>query len=215
MDSKIYIPLNNILIAEICSDKYKTYHWLKENDLPTPETYLLDDLDLDMEYLIKPRSGFGSTVQKLTGRLAKQTINSENFIAQELCTSPEITIDVFNDKSKKQFRYLCRERIETRAGVCTKAKIFINPELEKLARVIADKLSLSYFCFQVMIIDEQWVVTDINPRYGAGTAMCSAVGMDFYSAMIADVLELEPEIYFSNFNSEAYVTRQYRNILFK
>ncbi len=206
----IFLQVKNPEIAQTCNDKYMTYNWLTANNIPTPQTYLIENHnDLKMGLIVKPRTGFGSTIQKVVNPDEIFIPNLDKYILQEQCYLPEITIDVHYSSKYDFFKYVCRERIETKSGVCTKARLFQNQYLEELALTLAKKLELSSFCFQVMHVSNEYVVTDVNPRLGAGTAMSVAIGQDFFSAMFANLWGENPEKYFADFSGEKYVTRQY------
>jgi hypothetical protein len=208
-------PLINLETAEICKDKYKTFEWLKKHGINTPNTAELENFDSNIiDYIIKPRNGFGSSISAYSlENFNKAKSIGGCFIIQQRCDQPEITIDVFN--SKGVFEYVCRERIETKSGVCTKARLFRDETLELLAKNISSGLNLKYFCFQVMKSGNDWLVTDINPRLGSGTPMSKVVGLDFFAAMVADLLGFNVGRFLQYINKEKFVTRQYLNILSK
>ena len=56
---------------------------------------------------------------------------------------------------------------------------------------------------------QEWLVTDINARLGAGTAISVAVGLDFFSGMFAVLWGEDPSQYFIPLEKETFVTRQY------
>lgn len=206
----VSLQLKQSSFVEICMDKYKAYQWLSANNLPTPNTSIVKDKnDLKIGFILKPRKGFGSVIQKITSIDETKAANYEDFIMQESCIAPEITIDVHYSQQFDFFSFACRERIETKSGVCTKARIFFDESLGEIALMLAKKLDLSSFCFQVMTLNNEFVITDINPRLGAGTAMSSAVGLDFFGAMFANLWDQNPEKYFTKSKEEKYVTRQY------
>lgn len=210
IDGKIGLQLKDSSAALICMDKFRTYKWLVSNGFPTPQTSLIETKNqLISGFIIKPRTGFGSMIQKIDRNHDIFIEKFDNVIMQELCNRPEITIDVHYSKKYDFFTYACRERIETKSGVCTKARIFREPVLGELALSLAKKLNLSSFCFQVMTLDNEYVITDINPRLGAGTAMSCAVGLEFHAAMFANLWGENPEKYFRQFSDEKFVTRQY------
>lgn len=210
ISNKISLQVKDSETAQICNDKYKTFKWLIANNLPTPETYLIEDFaQLRSGYILKPRWGFASTIQKITSPRNIIISDFNKVIMQEQCYLPEITIDVHYSKQFGFFRYVCRERIETKSGVCTKARLFQNQKLGDLASTLSEKLNLSSFCFQVMTKDNDYLITDINPRLGGGTAMSAAIGQDFFSAMFANLWGENPKKYFNVFSEEKYVTRQY------
>jgi UDP-2-acetamido-3-amino-2,3-dideoxy-glucuronate N-acetyltransferase len=198
-------------IAEICDDKYKTYLFLTENNILTPTCYLTHEpVNAKENLIIKPRKGFGSKIFKLLdNRENLSKFNPETYIIQKECEKPEITVDVCYDKNRDYFVYVCRERIETKSGVCTKARLFLDEKIEKIALTLAQKLDLSAFCFQLMKYNGDWAVTDINARLGAGTAISVAVGLDFFSGMFAILWGEDPSKYFKPLQKETFVTRQY------
>jgi len=160
-------------------------------------------------HILKPKNGFGSVIHLITKNSYLNFENFDIFIMQEYCDIPEITIDVHYSEEFNFFAYACRERIETKSGVCTKARIFNDPVLGEMALNLAKNLNLSSFCFQVMNLKNEFVITDINPRLGAGTAMSLAVGMDFFGAMFSTLWGSDPKPFFTNITEDKYVTRQY------
>jgi predicted ATP-grasp superfamily ATP-dependent carboligase len=210
--ANVKLQINSTEFAIICLDKYFAYEWMLGNNINTPFTFLLNENVEQKKYVIKPISGFGSLIQILEASEIEKLEEKSRFIGQDICNKPEITVDVFYQHQKNDFYYICRERIEVKGGVCTKARLFVDSEIEQLAIKIAMGLKLSYFCFQIMKYNGSWAVTDINPRLGAGTSMGIEVGMDFYGAMCCDILKEDYQGFISQFTGEAYVTRQYLNI---
>jgi len=209
--NKILVQAKNSEIAEICDDKYKTFQFLSDCNILTPRCYLINEpIGSEEDLIIKPRRGFGSCIEKLSQNREKLSEYSvESHIVQQECEKPEITVDVCYDKSRNYFNYICRERLETKSGVCTKARLFKDDKIERTALILAQKLDLSSFCFQVMKHKQEWLVTDINARLGAGTAMSVAAGLDFFSGMFAILWGEDPAQYFRPFEKETFVTRQY------
>jgi carbamoylphosphate synthase large subunit len=211
LNKEFYLQVKDAKIANLCNDKYKTFLWLSENNILTPTCFEEIPTNHDLDKLIlKPRKGFGSKVCKLSeisGDISHY--NMEEYIIQQECEKPEITIDVCYDKGRNFFNYVCRERIETKCGVCTKARLFYDEQLEKTAFTIAEKMNLVSYCFQVMKYKGEWAVTDINPRLGAGTPMSFAAGMDFFSGMFAILWGEDPTAFFRSLKKETYVVRQY------
>jgi len=204
------LQLKDSTVALICMDKYNTYNWLKSNGYPTPDTYIIENRkQLKNGFILKARNGYGSKIQIISKVQKPHIENFSDIIMQKHCSLPEITVDVHYSKKYDFFAYACRERIETKSGVCTKARIFKEPFLGDMALSLAKKLELSSFCFQVMKNNNEFAVTDINPRLGAGTAMSNAIGLDFHGAMFANLWGHNPEKYFTPLKEEKYVTRQY------
>jgi carbamoylphosphate synthase large subunit len=212
---KLNLQVKNSKIANLCNDKYETFLWLSELNILTPLCFKeVAQIHNNEKLILKPRKGFGTNVIRLSE--IKDTFshyNFEEYIIQQECEKPEITIDVSYDKTRNFFNFVCRERLEVKNGVCTKARLFCDKKLEKSAFTIADKLDLSSFCFQVMKYKGEWAVTDINARLGAGTSMSFAAGMDFFSGMFAILWGEDPSEYFRPLQKETFVTRQYCEFL--
>lgn len=200
--------------GNLCADKLKLMDFLNSEKIPVPHTSLADK-PFDSEfYFMKPRCGQGSKGARgiLKGDLDSISENDRNsYIVQELCQGPEITVDAFSDSQNIYTFAICRERIEVKNGVCTKARVFVDDELLNLAKKLSSLLALEgCFCFQIMRDSSgRNVVTDLNPRPGAGTAISVATGNDFFAATFANAWEQDYQRYFSILKHDTFVTRQF------
>ena len=176
----------------LATDKLYLDRTIRTIGVSTPEAFTIQDIEhknVPECLFIKPRNGFGSQGARSITRdaiLAMKEDQLRDFIVQEVCSGPEVTVDAFVDTKLGDCAVVCRERIEIKSGVCTKARLFADAELEALARRIGLALEIrGSFCFQVMRAKDKWVVTDLNLRPGAGTALSCAIGADFFSALHA------------------------------
>lgn len=206
-------------ILQIVNDKASLESLLGKIAVPTPRSYTIRQVANSASsqfYFVKPRDGFGGVGAHMMTRadvLSLEPDRLHDVVIQELCDGPEVTADVFYDSDSDDFAIVCRERLEVKSGVCTKARLFIDPTLaeygRRLGRLVKARGS---FCFQVMRARGGWVVTDVNLRPGAGTALSCAVGADFFAAMhatrcgergvtLVDTTALN--------RGDCYVTRQY------
>lgn len=198
-----------------CVDKNFAEQWLSSIGVRTPEVATLQRLQEQRTWFAKPRDGFGSKgVGYVTSAdvLALSDAEREKLVIQEVCTYPEVTVDSFWDADIDSGYAYCRERIEVKSGVCTKARLFSDPELSSFAKSIGRALGQKgTICFQAMSSTRGWVVTDLNLRSGAGTAMTCAAGYDVLSAAFACRSKLDYSGYLKSikFDDEIYVTRQY------
>jgi carbamoylphosphate synthase large subunit len=212
------LPLES---ARICFDKLAAFRWLREHGLPTPETELSPDARWAGRSMVaKPRRGRGSIgLQSVASAQDLERLRSDrNLVLQPACRGPEVTIDGFRSSDGSCFRAVARARLEVKAGVCTKARVFEDAELSRLGREIADGFGLTgAFCFQVMRGPEHdgWLVTDINPRPGAGARLSAAAGVDTLAAMVADGLQLDVELdaLMPPLPHETFVVRQYQEFV--
>lgn len=176
----------------LATDKLSLDQTMRTIGVQTPETFTIEDIEQQNvleSFFVKPRNGFGSQGARSMTRnaiLEMKEDELQDFIVQEVCSRPEVTVDAFVDSKLGDCAVVCRERIEIKSGVCTKARLFADAELEALAQRIGLALEIrGSFCFQVMRSKDKWVVTDLNLRPGAGTALSCAIGADFFSAMHA------------------------------
>lgn len=203
--------------SEICANKWKLSELLSSAGIPVPRTALAANPFAAEELFLKRIAGTGShgarkvKAAELAGWIGG---DEKNWIVQEVCFSPEVTVDAFYDPSSGFCHVVCRERIEVKSGVSTKCRLFSDEMLGDYARRIAVALGLKgSYCFQVMRAAAGWAVTDINPRPGAATAMCATTGNDFFAATFAQRWGEEVERFFHVLEGDCYVTRQYAEFL--
>ena len=165
-----------------CTDKLRMSEIAAAHGVPSPRTCSGVSLTERSTFpiFVKPRSGVGSVGARRVDRFDQMFGEAlERFVVQEICAPPEITVDVLTTLSGTVA--VARERIEVKAGVCVKARVWRCYALWQLAEQIATAFRLTgLFCFQVMRRDTEWVVTDINPRSGGASAMTLAVGINLY-----------------------------------
>jgi carbamoylphosphate synthase large subunit len=209
--------------AEVCWDKLRAAEWLVEEGIPSPATARLDRREWNGAPLcLKPRMGVGSVgVEQIPDEPSfarwQERDDSDAFLVQEHLPGPELTLDCFRSRQDGWTRVLCRERVETKAGVSTKARVFeADDALFGIASSVGERLELGgSYCLQVMQSGDErgWLVTDINPRTGAGTRLCTAVGVDFPAATLADAWGLPAKPLLPRLDRERWVVRQYREIV--
>lgn len=205
--------------AQVCWDKLRAAGWMAEQGLPTPGTARLDEAtDADLPLCAKPRRGVGSVgvrIVRTPAELAalRTELDATTMIAQRLCDGPELTLDAFRG-ADGWTRAVCRERVEVKAGVSVKARVFEDDDLSALAAAVGAGLELTgAYCLQVMRHDDRWLVTDVNPRPGAGTRLAAAVGVDFQAALLAEAFGGDPRALLPRLERDRWVARQYREIV--
>lgn len=206
--------------AKLCWDKLALASWLETQGLPTPRTRNAADIEnLEGGWIVKPRRGVGSVdVRRITTeeelQLHRNAHTESEAIAQPLLSGPEITVDAFLAQDGSGGA-LCRERIEVKSGVCTKARIFHDLAVEDIALAAGRALAFrGAFCVQLMADSRgAWLLTDVNPRPGAGTRLSVAVGFNVHAAMFADLWGEDPGPYLEAVEGERWAVRQYREIV--
>lgn len=203
----------------IYSDKVRMYDFLASKGFLLPEKYEVQDIEDDKEYFIKPITGVGSIgAKKAFGKEIKLLENSQDYIIQEICFEPEYTLECFIYQGK--FSAMCRERIAAKAGVCVKACVFKNPELEKIAQRFSQVVKTPYY-FNLQFMKNpkgQFVITDVNLRTAGGMSLSYATGWDEVSALANIMLNKSVEKIFASlpqYLPEQYVVRAYTDIVTK
>jgi carbamoyl-phosphate synthase large subunit len=202
--------------ARICLDKLETFYWLRAHEISACETWAPSEAVWRGEDLVaKPCKGVGSSgVNLLKTEEALEQIRGEgHLVVQPRCQPPEVTIDAFLSQEGKKFRAVCRERLETKAGVCTKARVFESDGLASISEQVARGLDLfGASCIQVMRnASDQWCVTDANARSGGGARLSTAAGVDVLGASCAELLDrpLPATGALDRLPQDTFVVRQY------
>lgn len=203
-----------------CTNKRFANDLLKESGIPIPYTLTeVGDISRYDEWFIKPINGYGSYA---TRRISSSELNVlgndliSNMLIQEICDQPEVTVDSFYDYRNHFGRAYCRERIEVKSGVCTKARLFSNTVLSDIANKIGRTIQqIGAITFQVMKRGDSWVVTDLNLRTGAGTSMTCSAGFDVINATYAARKNLDYEEYIPELpiGGSIVITRQYTDFV--
>lgn len=202
--------------AAIAYDKWDAFKVFSAAGIPTPECWL-DATRIDVaikRVLVKPRGGFGSRGVRITDTHGVHLADGE--MAQQLCVGPEITVDAFHDARSNTVRVLARERVEVKAGICTKARIHESAELLALTRqLLAVWPYEGSFCFQVMrdAGDDAWQIIDLNARPGGGTAMSAAVDNDFFSAHFLRAWNEDTAGCFTSLVQDKFVVRRHLEVV--
>lgn len=230
-DQKLFYPENPDLInlgtkslttgsnvLKFYEDKEKMNSFLNSLGFKTPKVFNTDEVESDKKYFIKPKNGVGSIGAKVV--IGKDIINLEDssFLIQELCTEPEYTVECFNYNGHQ--KTITRERIASKAGVCTKTKIFNYFELEKITKNFAQRVSLPY-CFNLQFMKNSngdFVITDVNLRLAGGMSLSYASGWDEVSALAKVMLNKSEAEIFATLPDKIqsqYVVRAYTDIVTK
>jgi carbamoylphosphate synthase large subunit len=217
LDDSVAILAPSYDASNLCADKLKLGERLIHHGVPVPASSEAFAPFTAPKYFLKLKSGTGSHgAQQVTNAELPKRIagNPWDWLVQEVCDGPEVTVDAFMDSATGFAHAVCRERIEVKSGVSKKCRLFADDKLLDFAIKIAGALSLDgSFCFQVMKSGKEWVVIDVNPRPGGATAMCVLTGNDFFAATFALKWGEEYRQFFKEITRDHHVTRQYSEFL--
>lgn len=229
-DQKLFFPENKELkqlkitslgtsqeTLGVYENKIEMTRFLETKGLPTPKIFT--HVEEDKWYFVKPKNGVGSKgAQKMLGKDIQNLPDVTDVIIQEVCQAPEITLECFY--YDKQLSTIARERIETKAGVCTKARIFNCDELGKIAQKFVEAIKTPY-CFNLQFMknsNNDYVITDVNLRLAGGMSLSYAAGWDEVSAFAKILLKKTKEEVFETLPEKVpsqYVVRAYTDIVTK
>lgn len=172
-------------IIEICVDKWRTYLFFKENNIPTPET------SLNFKYeLLKPRVGRGSIGIYKKSEI-KDKFSMKGYISQELINGKEYTIDVLCNFDSNPVYIIPRERKGVESGVSVIGKTFYDKKIIDYTKEIIHKLKpigiINLQCFKQ---DEEIYFIEINPRIAGGSSL-SFASSDNWFKVIETLLKKE------------------------
>jgi carbamoyl-phosphate synthase large subunit len=190
----------------IAFDKYRTYRFFESIGLPTPPTYLADDLAEDQTgaaetifpALLKPR--FGSAGQGIMAcddmehfsflHSRRQLIN---YIIQRKVTGEEITTDIFGDGGGGMIAAVQRQRLKIRGGEVERGITVKYPQLLEHGRLFTRHYqpygTVNIQCFYDNPGGEAYYI-EINPRFGGGYPLAYNAGANF-PAIIRKLLNEE------------------------
>lgn len=173
-----HVMVSNPEIIEICNDKYRFYQFLTENNIPTPKTYISEQINFPFIHyplLVKSRYGSGSkSVFKVKNEEElKFFINYvPNPIIQEFVNGKEYTIDLLTDFNGKILTVVPRERIETFCGESYKGETIKDIKMMQYAKNLAEKLgTIGHITIQCIKNDSGIKFLEVNPRFGGGAIL--------------------------------------------
>lgn len=178
----IFIVVGEEDVIDICFDKFKTYNFFVQNNIPTPTTY--DALKVNSEKItypkiIKPRFGRGEQgVYKINNQkefeFFRDYVNKP--LLQDYIDGQEYTVDLLADFDSKVLCIVPRKRLGVESGISIKGITTYKKEIIYNCIEIVKKLNIigpaNIQCF----IDKnnKLLFTEINPRLAGGVALSVA-----------------------------------------
>ena len=214
-------------VIDICFDKYKTYNFLKENKFLFPKTFIsLEETsreinvgNLDFPLLIKPRKGSASLgIKKVFDiKELRDSFNVyDNLIIQEFLQGDEYGIDVFCNSNLLPVSIFAKRKIKMRAGETDKAITIYDKKMIEFIDSLIKKLGL-YGPGDIDLFKRgnEYIIIEINPRFGGGYPMSHAVGAEFPEKIIKLVNSepLDPDLI--RYPNNVVMMKQYEIVIKK
>ena len=207
-------------IVERMGDKYLAHILFGERGVPSPATWLPDELPGAPEFpvLVKARAGFGSrhiyraeSPEGLRFHLRHTPVDS---IVQALCAGEEFSIDVFCDFDGRCLNAIPRTMIESKGGESVKGMTVKDSDLIDFGRLVAESLPLAgpatIQCFREG--DGRHLVTDVNPRFGGAFPLPHAAGSRYPELAVALANGETPDPRLGDFREGIVMTRFFSHL---
>jgi len=187
------VLLPGVETIRLCADKYLAHRFFEEHGIPTPPTWLPDELPPAVPFpvLVKARRGYGSRHIYRAGDRAELDFflghTSVESMVQAVCGGEEFSIDVFCDLDARCVNAIPRTMIESKGGESIKGVTIKDGALIEHGRRVAEALGIvgpaNIQCFREA--DGSLQVTDVNPRFGGGFPLPTAAGSRYPELALA------------------------------
>lgn len=201
--------------ADTTRDKWKTYLFFRCHGIPTPATWLPEQVHESspgFPLFVKPRAGSAGKFA-FTARDAQQLSFFLGYapdpIVQEYLDGPEITTDVVSDFEGKVLGAVSRERIEVRSGEVAKGRTVFNETVLRLSVEISTLMgAVGPITVQCILKDGKPRFTEVNARFGGGSPLGFAAGVNSPKWLLALAAGMEPDIPpLGTYTRNLYLTR--------
>jgi carbamoyl-phosphate synthase large subunit len=195
-------------VVEAVNDKYLAHKRFLALGIPSPPTWLPSQLPDELRFpvLVKARAGFGSRhIYRCDNREQLDfflTYTPVPSIVQEFCQGEEFSLDVFSDLKGRCLNAIPRTMIQAKGGESIKGTTIKDWKLIQHGRFVAETLRLvgpaTIQCFSV---NGDYLVTDINPRFGGGFHLPHAAGSRYPELALALANGEQPQPQLGQFRS--------------
>jgi carbamoyl-phosphate synthase large subunit len=187
------VVLSSSSVIETCNDKWKTFQFLNQLGIDTPDSWLPGDLEVDtakFPLFVKPQlMGRGSLdchVVHSPAELDRVLQSVKSPIVQQLVTGREYTVDMLCDFKGKAINGVVRERTETKSGVSYKGVTVLNQAvLEQAAKIVEALPIVGPSNLQCFVNDQAVTFIEINPRFSGALALSIAAGFNSPGLLLA------------------------------
>lgn len=206
-----------------CQQKDLTIQYFRKLGVPCPTTWRIGEIEdlikLTFPVFIKPRCGRGSLAANRADTLEEYlyyAAKMRDLIVQPCLQGDEVTIDTLSDLEGHFLAASPRIRVEVKAGQAYRSVTIDAPELIQYARKIVEGLPIIGPCnIQCFLTAQGPQFIEINPRFGAGTALSINAGLNGPVALVAMAqgkpmpeLRPRPNVWMLRYWQEVYVERK-------
>lgn len=221
-DLGVRLVLANDAAIDICSDKYETYLFCKDNNIPAPASFIdlnealqfIENKNISYPLIVKPRWGsasFGLYIVESENELieaytvCKESLSSSylsqfkesdsDVLIQEFIKGKEYGLDIFNDMDGQYRGVVCKEKLSMRAGETDKSITVDASRFNAFSRIIGDTLKhVGNMDCDFLERDGQLYLLELNPRFGGGYPFSHEAGANLVKALLLSLSERSDEI---------------------
>lgn len=204
-------------VITICSDKWKTYQFTLENNIPSPKTYIslnsvikdLSNGSLNFPLIVKPRWGSASfglfivddeemlndkflqcSIDIKKSHIAKFALDESCVIVQEYIIGKEYGIDIFNTIEGDYKGLVSKLKLSMRAGETEKSTSVCSKKFSSYSKIIASKLKhVGNLDCDFLENENGLFLLEMNPRFGGGYPFSHYSGGNLAKATIQSLME--------------------------
>lgn len=165
-----------------CIDKWRFALAVQPADVVSPATGLGNADGIPGPWVVKPRFGRGSRDVVFAdddADVAWALRRVPDPIVQTRLAGPEFTVDALVDRSGALVAAVPRWRLETKAGISTKGRTFVDDRLTAVVQATLRAVGLDGPAnVQGFATPTGYAVTEVNPRFSGGLPLSLAAGAD-------------------------------------
>lgn len=210
------VMLSSYNVIDICNDKWKTFLFLKEKEIPTAESWL-ESNNVSFPVILKPRIGRGSKdIYLIHNEDELKNRFNETYIIQEYLPGNEYTVDVLMEKNGKNvIASIPRERLRTESGISVVGKTVKNEAAISIAEKAAIALGVSGPANIQVKLDKSGnaKILEINPRFAGTTPLSVAAGVNLPDLSVRNYCgedipkqEFKDGIYMIRYHEEIFIS---------
>jgi len=224
MDKDIKLVVSDPETIDVCSDKYKTFKFLKENKFPFAKTFIaLNEVLMEIKsktikfpLLMKPRKGSASIGIKKVFNIAelRDKFEEKKFIIQEFLQGDDYGVDVFCNSDLVPISIFAKRKMRIVAGEADKEVTVYDDKMIDYIKNMTGKLKL-YGPGDIDLIKRgnKYFISDINPRFGGGYPLAHTVGADFPKKIIGLIKGKVLEADFRRYPDNIVMMKQYEIVI--
>jgi carbamoyl-phosphate synthase large subunit len=210
----VTVVVSDVDFIKVCNDKWLTYQYLSEKNIPTPKTYLylesakndISNKIISFPLIVKPRWGMGSleiftadNLEELNVFYKKIKRNIENsylkyeskqdldncVIIQQKIKGFEYGVDIINDLDGCYKNTVIRKKIGMRAGETDAAEIVENEKILGLTKKLAGySKHIGNLDMDILSDGKNYYILEMNARFGGGYPFSHLAGVNLPLALV-------------------------------